>query len=73
MNKPLSMTYMEFKYKLSDLINNSELPMVVIESVLQNYLSDVSNIVRNQYLLDKEKFEKLSKSQDGCDNNNISD
>lgn len=67
MNKPLSMTYEEFKQGLSSLINNSGLPVIVIESVLQNYLNEVNNVVKNQYLLDKEKYEKSLKIEDGCD------
>ena len=58
MNKPFSLVYEEFKQKLADLINNCGLPVSVIETVLQNYLSGVSNIARNQYQSDKIQYEQ---------------
>ena len=66
MDKPFSIMYEEFKQKLSNLINGSGLPPIIIESVLQNYLNEVNSIVRNQYLLDKERYEKACKTENDC-------
>lgn len=66
MDKPFSMIYEEFKQKMASIINNSGLPPSVIESVLKNYLSEVNNIAKNQYQIDKEKYEK-SLTKDSCE------
>lgn len=58
MNKPFSMVCEEFKQEMANLINNSGLPIPVIELVLQNYLYETSNIVKNQYRADKAQYEK---------------
>lgn len=66
MDKPFSITYEEFKQNLSNLINSSGLPPIIVESVLQNYLNEISIVVRNQYLLDKERYEKESNVKNDC-------
>ena len=53
MDKPFSMLCEEFRQELADLINNSGLPPFVIESVLKNYMNEVSSFARNQYNIDK--------------------
>lgn len=58
MDKPFSVICEEFKQELADLINNSGLPPFVIESVLQNYLSEISGIAKKQYQFDKTQYEK---------------
>lgn len=64
MNKPFSMICEEFKQDLTNLINNSGLSAFVLESILQNYLNEVSALARSQYHLDKKKYEE-SLSKDG--------
>lgn len=59
MDKPFSLVYEEFKQSLRDLINKCGLPPFVIESLLQNYLYEINTISKNQYLLDKDRYEKL--------------
>ena len=63
MNKPISITYEEFKKNMADLINNSGLPAFVIEAVLQNCLHDVNAITQAQYRLDKSEYEKALKAE----------
>lgn len=58
MNKPFSLVYKEFKDELSNLINNSGLHPSIIESILQNYLYEVNNAVKNQYNIEKMQYEK---------------
>lgn len=58
MNKPFSMAYKEFKDGLTSLINNSNMPPFIIESVLQNYLYEISEVAKNQYQFEKTQFEK---------------
>ena len=59
MNKPFSIAYEEFKQNMASLINNCGLPPSVIESLMQNYLSEVSSIAKNQYASDKVQYEKF--------------
>lgn len=59
MDKPFSMLYEEFRMNIANAINNSGLPPAVLESVLQNYLTEINNIARNQYKTDKSQYEKL--------------
>ena len=58
MNKPFSIIYEEFKQELANLINNSGLSPFIIESILQNYLYEVNNATRNQYQIDKARYEQ---------------
>ena len=58
MNKPFSMAYREFKDGLANLINNSNMHPFVIESVLQNYLYEISEVAKNQYRAEMNQYEK---------------
>lgn len=58
MNKPFSMVCEEFKQELANLINNSGLPICVIELALQNCLNEVDNIAKNQYQNDKVRYKQ---------------
>ena len=59
MDKPFSILYEEFRMNIESLINNSGLPPAVIESVLQNYLSEINSIAKAQYKTDKSQYEKF--------------
>ncbi len=61
MNKPISITYEEFKQELADVINNSTLPAFVIENVLQNYLAETRMAARKQYEKDKLAYQESKK------------
>ena len=67
MNKPFSVVCEEFKQELANLINNSGLPICVIELVLQNCLNEVSNITKNQYKNDKTQYEMSLLEEDNKD------
>ena len=58
MNKPFSMVCEEFKQGLANLINESCLPICIIEFALQNCLNEVSNIAKSQYQNDKARYEQ---------------
>ena len=64
MDKPFSMLYEEFRQGLTSLINNSCLPPFVIESVLKNYINEVNSLARNQYQIDKTKYESILSEKD---------
>ena len=69
MNKPLTIVYQEFKQELANLINNSDLPIVMIESILQNYLNEVSNLAKRQCQIDKIEYDKFLLEQNNVNNN----
>lgn len=58
MDKSFSIAYKEFKDGLTNLINNSNMHPFIIESVLQNYLYEISEVAKNQYMNDKMQYEK---------------
>lgn len=57
MNKPSSVLYEEFKQKMLALINSSELPVFVMELVLENYLTEIKLLSQRQYQQDKANYE----------------
>ena len=57
MNKPITVAYEEFKQQLADLINNSGLPIFMIEPILQNYLTEVRALIKRQYEMDRSSYE----------------
>lgn len=59
MNKPFSVICEEFKQNIASLINNCGLPPSVIESLLQNYLNEISNISKEQYISDRNQYIKF--------------
>ena len=61
MNKPITLVYEEFKQSLANLINNSGLPLFVVENVLQNYLIETRSVAKQQYEFDKAEYEKSLK------------
>ena len=72
MNKPFSIICEEFKQELTDLINNSGLPSFIVAPILQNYLYEVNEVVKNQYRADKLQYEKtLSEKEDLQNKSNI--
>ena len=58
MNKPFSVVCEEFKQELANLINNSGLPICVIELSLQNCLNEVGSIAKSQYKNEKARYEQ---------------
>lgn len=62
MNKPITIVYEDFRQEMANLINNSGLPLFIVETVLQNYLNEVRSVARNQYQSDKVQYEQYEKS-----------
>lgn len=57
MNKPVSVVYEELKGGIAELINASNLPAFVIESVIKEFLIEISDVAKKQYEYDKEQYE----------------
>lgn len=67
MNKPMSMVREEFKQDLIDLVNNSGLHLFIVEPILQEILTEVRVTAKNQYELDKKRYEEYMMSESNCD------
>lgn len=55
--KPITLIRQEFVDTLVEEINNCQLPMFVIEPILQNLLDQVKVAVQKQYEADKAQYE----------------
>ncbi len=58
MNKPVSIIREEFKNDLINLINNSGLQLFIVEPILQEVFLEVRAAAKNQYELDKKRYEE---------------
>lgn len=56
--KPISLVRMEFIDNLVNLINSSQLPAFIIESILKDTYKDMSLIAQKQYEKDKADYYK---------------
>ena len=63
LTKPMSMRKKEFMDQLVKDVNNCELPLFVVELVLQNVLNVIQAAAENQYELEQEQYVKQLKSQ----------
>lgn len=63
--KPITLIRQEFVDTLVEEINNCQLPMFVIEPILQDLLDQVKVVVQKQYEADKAQYEaQLSEAQE---------
>lgn len=61
--KPVSVARQEFIDQLIDNINNCQLPMFVIEPILQDMLNTVRAAAQKQYEAEKAQYEAQLKNQ----------
>lgn len=61
MDKPISLKIKDFKNDAVSLVNNSGLPLFVIEPILKDVLSAVQTKLEQEYLQDKAIYEKSLK------------
>lgn len=62
-NKPMSMAKEDFAKTVVGAINNSELPLFVIESILKELLMEVTVAARQQAEAEKAQYEQMLKQQ----------
>lgn len=70
MNKPIMVSRQEFIENLVALINQSNLPLIVIEPILQGVLSDVNKGIQQQYEKEKADYEEALKKEGSDGSNN---
>jgi hypothetical protein len=62
--KPITVARQEFADKLINEINECQLPMFVVEPILEDLLVAVKSAVRKQYEADKAQYEQQLAKQD---------
>lgn len=63
--KPMSVARSEFIQSLTNMINESTLPLFVIESILKDMYSDVRSLSQRQLEIDLKNYrEALSQAED---------
>lgn len=58
MDKPLLLVREDFIKNMTNLINNSKLPVIILESILQDFLNQTKYAIKQQYDAEKEEYEK---------------
>ena len=61
--KPMSVARQEFIEQLVNDINNCQLPMFVVEPILQDVINMVKTAAQKQYEADKAKYEEMLSMQ----------
>ena len=69
MEKPISLKIKEFKNTAVGLINNSGLPLIVVEPILKDILGAVQTKLEQEYQQDKANYEQSLKEQEGENQN----
>jgi hypothetical protein len=60
--KPITLIKEEFTQELIQLVNNSKLPMFVIEPILKDVLTEVHSVTLQQLEADKKNYQESLKS-----------
>lgn len=61
--KPITVVRQEFAEKLINEVNECQLPLFVVEPILQDLLDAVKSAARKQYEVDKAQYEQQLKAQ----------
>ena len=64
MNKPVSMVIKEVDKNLRNIVNESQLPISIIELILSNLLNEVGIVSQNQYELEKRQYDNSLKEME---------
>lgn len=68
MEKPISLKLKEFKNAAVSLVNNSGLPLFIVEPILKDVYNAVQVKVEQEYQLDKAKYEQSLNEEKGEEN-----
>lgn len=69
MEKPLLLIREEFMSDLADLINQSRLPFIIIEPILEKFLENARVGIKQQLSNDKAQYEKYIKEKGKSEGN----
>ena len=62
-NKPVMMLREEFITNMSNLINNSGLPLFIVEPIVRDMLMEINVAVKKQYEMEKAQYEQALMNQ----------
>lgn len=63
--KPLTVRREEFINTITEACNNAKLPFFIVEDVLNHIIPIVSNAAKEQYKMDKARYEESIKKEAG--------
>ena len=58
MEKPISIILEELKQDIANSINNSQLPLAIIEPVMKDLYNEIVTLAQKQLIKDKENYKK---------------
>ena len=62
--KPITVARQEFIDKISDVINNCNLPLFIVEPIMRDVYLEIKSLSQKQYEMDKEEYESKLKMDD---------
>lgn len=62
-NKPVIMLREEFTTNMSNLINNSGLPLFIVEPIVRDMLMEINVAVKKQYEMERIQYEQALANQ----------
>ena len=69
LTKPMSIVRQEFIERLVNDVNNCQLPLFVIEPILQDVLNAVKSSAQKQYEVEKAQYEQQLSQQNKANSN----
>lgn len=63
MDKPISVVLEELKQDIINSINNTNLPICIIEPIIKDLYNEIAVLSKQQLLKDKEKYEESQKEE----------
>lgn len=63
MQKPITIERQEFAEALVDVVNKSELPLIIIEPIIKNLLDEIRNGIKKQTEIDQAEYAKYLAEQ----------
>ena len=60
MDKPLSVSIEEFKQNLVDTVQNSRLPIVVVDLIMKDFFNEIHELAKDYTLKEIQEYNNLS-------------
>lgn len=71
--KSINVAREDFISELTDLINNSNLPPIILEPIFKDMYTDIKNLLQKQTDADRQRYNEAMSQQNGDDTNEISE